>query len=95
MVDNGRLASESSIASINSGGSSSSRPDSVNLRSTEGRIGIRTGNTTQTNSVATTDSAGSGGGEERKYKDDKAKRARVIREIVECVSLYALQWPIT
>ena len=39
--------------------------------------------TTQTNSVATTDSNGSGSGEERKYKDDKGKRARVIREIVE------------
>ncbi|KAI0639341.1 hypothetical protein C8Q77DRAFT_1044055 [Trametes polyzona] len=88
MVDNGRLASESSIASINSGGSSSSRPDSVNLRSTEGRIGIRTGNTTQTNSVATTDSTGSGGAEERKYKDDKSKRSRIIREIVETERTY-------
>ncbi len=87
MVDNGRLPSDPSLASIASGGSSSSRPESVNLRSTEGRIG----STTQTNSVATTattDSNGSGGAEERKCKDDKAKRARVIREIVECVLLY-------
>ena len=88
MVDSGRLPSEASLASAASGGSSSSRPESVNLRTTEGRINItRNGSTTQTNSVATTDSAGSGGGEERKYKDDKAKRARVIREIVECVLL--------
>lgn len=91
MVDNGRLASENSVASINSAGSSSSRPESVNLRSTEGRIGMRTGNTTQTNSVATTDSTGSGSGEERKYKDDPTKRSRIIREIVECaLLLYAL-----
>ena len=88
MVDNGRLPSENSVASIGSGGSSSSRPESVNLRSTEGRIGMRGGSTTQTNSVATTDSTGSKDGEERKYKDDKAKRARVIREIVEYVLLY-------
>ncbi|OJT06934.1 Myosin-M heavy chain [Trametes pubescens] len=82
MVDNGRL-NENPTASIMSGGSSS-RPDSVNLRSTEGRIG----STTQTNSVATTDSTGSGGGEEKKYKDDKAKRSRIIREIVETERTY-------
>ena len=81
MVDNGRLPSEASVASLGSGGSSASRPESMTLRSTEGRVGM----TTQTNSVATTGSDGSGSGEERKYKDDKAKRARVIREIVECV----------
>ena len=75
MVDGGRLPSDTSTASI----ASSSRPESMTLRSTEGRIGM----TTQTNSVATTDSTGSGGAEERKHKDDKAKRARVIREIVE------------
>ncbi|KAI0662761.1 hypothetical protein C8Q70DRAFT_908828 [Cubamyces menziesii] len=88
MVDNGRLPSENSVASIGSGGSSSSRPESVNLRSTEGRLGMRGGSTTQTNSVATTDSTGSKDGEERKYKDDKAKRARVIREIVETERTY-------
>ena len=77
------MPSEMSMSSIGSS-SPSSRPESVNLRSTEGRV-ARGGDTTQTNSVATTDSGGSAGGEERKYKDDKAKRARVIREIVECV----------
>ncbi|KAH9849822.1 hypothetical protein C2E23DRAFT_838532 [Lenzites betulinus] len=87
MVDNGRLASESTIGSIGSSGSSS-RPESVNLRSTEGRTSVRTGSTTQTNSVATTDSTGSAGAEERKYKDDKSKRSRIIREIVETERTY-------
>lgn len=84
MVDGGpgRMPSDVSMSSISSG-SPSSRPESVNLRSTEGRS---RGNMGQTNSIATTDSAGSGGGDERKYKNDKAKRARVIREIVEYVS---------
>ena len=58
-----------------------SRPDS-HLRSSDAILGLRSGSTTQTNSVATTDSTGSNG-EERKFKDDKSKRARVVREIVE------------
>ena len=89
MVDGGpgRMPSDMSVSSMSSG-SPSSRPESVNLRSTEGRS---RGNATQTNSVATTDSGGSGAGEERKCKDDKAKRARVIREIVEWVSLFMLR----
>ncbi|TCD71469.1 hypothetical protein EIP91_008849 [Steccherinum ochraceum] len=82
---NGRLNSEFSLSSSTS--SMSSRPDS-NLRNSEARYGIRSGTSTQTNSVATTDSTGSGSGEERKYKDDKAKRARVIREIVETERTY-------
>ena len=51
------------------------------LRSTETVAGVRNSNPTQTLSTVTTDSNGSG--EERKYKDDKAKRAMVVREIVE------------
>ncbi|OBZ78529.1 FYVE, RhoGEF and PH domain-containing protein 2 [Grifola frondosa] len=87
VVDGGRLGSESSVASIAS--MSSLRPESsVHLRSPEVRVGLRSGSATQTNSVATTDSGGSGGGEERKYKDDKGKRARVIREIVETERTY-------
>ncbi|GBE78268.1 hypothetical protein SCP_0111510 [Sparassis crispa] len=86
VVDNGRLPSEISVSSIASG---SSRPESsVQLRSTESRIGLRGGSATQTNSVATTDSAGSAGGEERKYKDDKGKRAMIIREIIETERTY-------
>lgn len=77
VVDNGRLNSDSSVASISSIASSSQ------LRSIESRNALRSGNSTQTISVATTDSSGSGGGEERKYKDDKAGRARRVREIVE------------
>ena len=51
------------------------------LRSPEAMAGLRSGTTSQTVSVATTDSSGSS--EERKYKDDKGKRALVIREIIE------------
>lgn len=78
--DNGRLPSDTSIVSSIS--SAPSRPESsFHLRSPESRMELRSGITTQTNSVATTDSGS--GGEERKFKDDKAKRARIIREIVE------------
>ncbi|KAF8213360.1 hypothetical protein K438DRAFT_1565458 [Mycena galopus ATCC 62051] len=63
-------------ASVSSNGSSF---DST-LRSLDSMTGIRGGNSTQTNSVATTDSSGSG--DERKFKDDKGKRAMVVREIV-------------
>ncbi len=79
MVDGGHMPSDMSVSSMSSG-SPSSRPESINLRSTEGRS---RGNATQTNSVATTDSGGSAGGDERKYKDNKARRVRIIREIVE------------
>ena len=51
------------------------------LRSMETVAGVRNSNPMQTLSTVTTDSNGSG--EERKYKDDKAKRAMVVREIVE------------
>ncbi|TBU48420.1 hypothetical protein BD309DRAFT_853892 [Dichomitus squalens] len=88
LVDGTRMPSEMSMSSV-SLSAPPSRPESVNLRSTEGRNTMaRTGNTTQTDSMATTDSGGSGGGEERKHKDDKAKRARVIREIVETERTY-------
>ena len=85
-MENGRVMSDGSIPSMSSTPSlPSSRPDSsAGLRSVDSRIGLRSGYTTQTNSVATTDSSGSG--EERKYKDDRAKRSRIIREIVEWVS---------
>lgn len=89
VVENGRVISDgSSIPSMMSTPSlPSSRPDSsAGLRSVDSRIGLRSGYTTQTNSVATTDSSGSG--EERKYKDDRAKRSRIIREIVETERTY-------
>ena len=54
------------------------------LRSVESMAGLRSGSSTQTLSVATTDSNGSS--EERKFKDDKGKRAMVVREIVAYVT---------
>ncbi|KAH9944438.1 uncharacterized protein BXZ73DRAFT_87334 [Epithele typhae] len=86
MVDGGRILSEASMSSMGSG--PSSRPESMNLRQTEGRMGL---SMIQTNSVATTDSIGSGAGEERKCKDDKSKRVRVIQEIVETEKTYVKQ----
>jgi hypothetical protein len=63
-----------------------SRPGSSGqLRSMDSIAGLRDRNKAQTMSVATTDSNGSGSGEERKFKDDKSKRAMVVREIVEYV----------
>jgi len=68
-----------------SDGSISRSGSSGQLRSMESMAGLRDGNAAQTMSVATTDSSGSGSGEERKFKDDKSKRAMVVREIVEYV----------
>ncbi|KAG6381349.1 Dbl homology domain-containing protein [Boletus reticuloceps] len=56
------------------------------LRSPEAMAGLRSGTPSRTISVATTDSSGSS--DERKYKDDKGKRALVIREIVETERTY-------
>jgi hypothetical protein len=61
-----------------SGGSTTD--SSSHLRSAESIAGMRSGSSSQTLSVMTTDSSGSQ--EERKFKDDKGKRALVIREIV-------------
>ncbi|KAI0704872.1 hypothetical protein BC835DRAFT_1315493 [Cytidiella melzeri] len=87
VVETGRIPSESSLSSL----STSSVSDLSQLRSIDSRLGLRSGATTQTNSVATvatTDSNGSGGGEERHWKDDKRKRQRVVREIVETERTY-------
>ncbi|KJA26158.1 hypothetical protein HYPSUDRAFT_133726 [Hypholoma sublateritium FD-334 SS-4] len=46
----------------------------------------RSGTSSQTLSVATTDSSGSG--EERKFKDDRSKRANLVREIVATERTY-------
>lgn len=62
---------------------SSASDTSMQLRSSESITGLRSGTSSQTLSVATTDSNGSS--EERKFKDDKGKRAMVIREIIVCV----------
>ena len=66
--------------SMASSGSTMVSEGSVHLRSADSIAGLRSGTSSQTLSVATTDSSGSS--EERKFKDDKGKRAMVIREIV-------------
>ncbi|EMD41815.1 hypothetical protein CERSUDRAFT_110381 [Gelatoporia subvermispora B] len=84
IAEGGRMPSESSTTSLIS--PPVSRPESVGFQSSESRGALRSGSTTQTNSVATTDSAESGG--ERKFKDEPTKRARIIREIVETEQTY-------
>lgn len=70
-----------------SGSTAVSLSDSAGqLRSMESMAGLRSGGSTQTLSVATTDSNGSS--EERKFKDDKGKRAMVVREIVATERTY-------
>ena len=71
----GRGTSDSAVTQVQSSGSFGQ------LRPTETIAGMRHSNPMQTLSTATADSNGLG--EERKYKDDKAKRAMVVREIVE------------
>jgi hypothetical protein len=50
------------------------------LRPSESIAGLRSGSSSQTLSVVTTDSCSS---EERKFKDDKGKRVKVIQEILK------------
>ncbi|KDR85180.1 hypothetical protein GALMADRAFT_330695 [Galerina marginata CBS 339.88] len=71
---------EVSMASTNSTTIASMSDNSGHLRSSDSIAGLRSGSSSQTLSVATTDSSGSS--EERKFKDDKGKRAMVIREIL-------------
>lgn len=71
-----RTNSDASTISMSRAGSMSSQ-----LRSPDAMSNLRSGTTSQTTSVATSDSGGSA--EERKYKDDKSKRALVVKEIVE------------
>lgn len=52
------------------------------LRPSESTAGLRSGTSSQTLSVVTTDS---GSSDERKFKDDKGKRVKVIQEIVKWV----------
>jgi hypothetical protein len=50
------------------------------LRLSESFSGLRSGTSSQTLSVVTTDS---GSSDERKFKDDKGKRVKVIQEILK------------
>jgi len=79
------------VSMVLSSSTAASLSDSAGqLRSMESMAGLRSGSSTQTLSVATTDSSGSS--EERKFKDDKGKRAMVVREIVAYV-IYLLVHP--
>ena len=75
-----RINSEPSMESIDSS-SSAPTTSSSHLRSLDSLSGTR-GSSNATMSVATSDSSGSNN-EERKQKDDRAKRLNVVREIVE------------
>ena len=56
------------------------------LRPSESITGLRSGTSSQTLSVVTTDS---GSSDERKFKDDKGKRIKVIQEILKWVLAFA------
>lgn len=63
------------------------------LRSSESITGLRSGTLSQTLSVVTTDSSCSL--DERKFKDDKGKRVKVIQEILKWVSAFLPSGDIT
>ena len=81
VVSDGINSSPSSVAASRSGSSDQ-------LRSPESIAHLRSLNSSQTTSIATTDSAGSTYGEERKFKDDAGRRMRVVKEIVEYVEIF-------
>jgi len=81
VVSDGVHSSPSSVAASRSGSSDQ-------LRSPESIAHLRSLNSSQTASIATTDSAGSTYGEERKFKDDASRRMRVVKEIVEYVEIF-------
>ena len=82
IADGGRVAPDGTSSSPSSVAASRSG-SSDQLRSQESITHLRSLNASQTTSIATTDSAGSVYGEERKYKDDSSRRMRVVKEIVE------------
>ena len=82
VVDNGRVAPDGTSTSPSSVPASRSG-SSDQLRSPESISHLRSLNSSQTASIATTDSVGSVYGEERKFKDDSSRRMRVVKEIVE------------
>ncbi|KAI0067701.1 hypothetical protein BV25DRAFT_1867513 [Artomyces pyxidatus] len=88
IVENGRVVSDASQASSPASIATSRSGASDQLRSMESIVRLRSLSSTNSVSIATTDSGGSGSGEERKYKDDSAKRAMIMREIVETERTY-------
>lgn len=81
VVSDGVHSSPSSSAASRSGSSDQ-------LRSPESIAHLRSHNSSQTASIATTDSVGSTFGEERKFKDDAGRRMRIVKEIVEYVEIF-------
>ena len=82
VTDSGRVAPDGTSSSPSSVAASRSG-SSDQLRSQESITHLRSLNSSQTTSIATTDSMGSVYGEERKFKDDSSRRMRVVKEIVE------------
>jgi hypothetical protein len=80
VVSDGTFSSPGSVAASRSGSSDQ-------LRSPESIAHLRSLNSSQTTSIATTDSVGSAYGEERKFKDDGGRRMCVVKEIVEYVEI--------
>jgi hypothetical protein len=74
-------------SSVISSGSDGNSQLPSHLRGMTSNHALRSGQNSQTASVATTDSAGSVP-EERVFKDDKGKRAMIVREIVETERTY-------
>jgi hypothetical protein len=85
--DGSRVVSDGVHSSPSSAGASRSG-SSDQLRSPESIAHLRSLNSSQTTSIATTDSTGSTYGEERKFKDDAGRRMRVVKEIVEYVKIF-------
>lgn len=70
---------------------SNSPTDSSNqLRLVDSRGALRDGVDQPANSTTTVDSTGSAEDKEKQAKADRAKRLRIVREIVECVSSSSL-----
>ena len=73
--------------SMTSSGSMVSSDMSGQLRPSESITGLRSGTSSQTLSLVTTDS---GSSDERKFKDDKGKRVKIIQEILKWVCIPSL-----
>ncbi|VDB99833.1 unnamed protein product [Peniophora sp. CBMAI 1063] len=89
----GRTNSETSTPSVSTTGTpvigspTSASTNGGQLRSMESISRLRSVSQSQTTSMMSTDSSGSGS-ESRKFKDDGAKRAAILREIVETERTY-------
>ena len=89
------IVENSRESSMTSGGSTTmvSSDMSGQLRSSESITGLRSGSSSQTLSVVTSDSSGSS--DERKFKDDKGKRVKIIQEILKWVHSFPFRGILT